>query len=98
MSYIIDTVRRISRENAEAQEKLLLNFFGSYENAVALAQYFVMETKEAEFDFDLDGELKNMYTMTMETRIRKRTKEELEEAGITKPFYEAAREVFNARN
>lgn len=56
-------------------EAWLIKLFGSYERAVELASYYILEYEPLEVKTNEDGTL----TATQVTRIRRRTKEEREE-------------------
>ena len=65
------------RELVDTLDAKLLAFFGTYENAQAMAHLYVLETTEPKFDFNASEGLAISYSMSMEYRIRLKTPEEL---------------------
>jgi hypothetical protein len=95
----IDPLRdSIARKMREAQEKYLLDIFGSYENAKKVAHLYVFEEHGLEFDSEPNAD--GTYSLRFSYRVRPKSPEEIaaeeaakaareaEEAEATKPIDE----------
>lgn len=70
------------REVVDNQEQMLLDFFGSYENAKKFGRYFSLDTEIENDDIRpyLTGD--NSYKITFVTKIQMLPRERLEELGL----------------
>jgi hypothetical protein len=87
MTYIQKAMQDVAMQIRDAQEEYLLAFFGSYEMAKLYGKYFTIEEEADPITVaPEEGYPENYYSISYSWRIRVLTAEELEAAGVEKPW------------